>query len=105
MKPPVPHFGAKPKKKKIQPVLEGEKYNVDTPLLTIREALIQDGIRQGSKKEFVITNVDNTLKKASDPDVFKGLIAYLNWQDKLKARIETPKGMRYSKSAAHLRTT
>ena len=48
----------------------------------------------------MITNVDKTLKKAGDPDVFKGLIAYLNWQDKLVTRLQTPKQMRYSKSAS-----
>ena len=90
MKPPVPHFGKSGKKKKKKAV-EDEKYTLDTPILTLREALIQDGIRQGSNKDFAIKNVDITLKKASDPDVFKGLIAYLNWQDKLRERIQTPK--------------
>ena len=32
-------------KKKKKKVVEDEKYTLDTPILTLREALIQDGIR------------------------------------------------------------
>ena len=52
---------------------------METPMIQIREAMIQDGLKHGGDKDFVIGSVDATLKRAKDPDVFKGLVAYLNW--------------------------
>ena len=104
LKPPVPHFG-KSAKKDPQQLTQRDKYTNDTPMIQIREAMIQDGLKHGGNKDFVIGSVDATLKKAKDPDVFKGLVAYLNWQDKLRGRVQTPKAIRQTKSAVGQRTT
>ena len=58
-------------------------YTMQTSLDDVRAALILDGLKQGKNKDFVIKNVDETVGPAkNDTTVMKGLIQYLNWQDK-----------------------
>ena len=43
-------------------------------------------------KKTVDGRVNKTLKEAqSDPTIFKGLLQYLNWQDSMPNRLETPR--------------
>ena len=43
-------------------------------------------------KKAVDEKVSKTLKEAqSDPTIFKGLLQYLNWQDSMPNRLETPR--------------
>ena len=77
---------------------------MDTPLEEIRQLLVAEGIRQNKDNEvsnaqcgnlisqkFVTEEVNKTLKKAqSDSTIMKGLIQYLNWQDRQTDRISTP---------------
>ena len=69
-----------------------EKYTVETPKDEIRAALVNDGLRHGKDRKSVEERVDATLKLAhSDLTIFKGLVQYLNWQDRMPNRLETPR--------------
>ena len=69
-----------------------QKYTPETPVDAIRAALVNDGLRQGLKKESVLAKVDKTLSVAqSDASIMKGLLQYLNWQDSQPQRLETPR--------------
>ena len=83
--------GPDPVNVKPQPQLI-EKYTVKTPGDEIRTALVNDGLRHGKDLKSVEEKVEQTLKLAqSDPAIFKGLVQYLNWQDRMPNRLETPR--------------